>query len=349
LINLAKTRRAFPAYLLLAVLAASLSLTIVFADRAQSGPLNLTTMALAKDVFLAQALYAVPKRMASNIDDNGAIGVNRSPDSSQMFIEEQRYSGDIVQTGLCTGDANLVNQGVKAMEWGFKQQARDGSFPRTGDPFHSVSMFVEGTARALLSLKECGGGQYAAVVNALTPRVLAAADWLIEPEVEQKGKANNAPYTHRRWILAAALGETAALTRDESLARKSEEYARDGLSMQQSDGIDPEKGGYDVSYQAVGILMAERYYVVCSDSALKAHIKKMIALGCDWELTMITAGGQVTTGNSTRVGNEKSRSGKVKHVNTKELLQALSYATTITANPVYRERAVAVARANNWY
>jgi hypothetical protein len=169
LINLAKTQRAFPSYLLLVTV--SISFTIVFAGLAQSGPLNLTTMALAKDIFLAQALYAVPKRMAGNVDDSGAIGVNRSADSSQMFIEEQRYSGDVVQTGLCTGDANLVNQGVKAMEWGFKQQARDGSFPRTGDPFHSVSMFVEGASRALLSLKECGGGQYAALVNALTPRV----------------------------------------------------------------------------------------------------------------------------------------------------------------------------------
>lgn len=93
----------------------------------------------------------------------------------------------------------------------------------------------------------------------------------------------------------------------------------------------------------------ERYFVVCRDKELREKIRRMIERACNWELKSITEDGQVLVGNSTRVGNEKARSGKVKHVNTKELLQALSNATAVTGNEKYRQSAALVARAHGWY
>lgn len=326
--------------------------TIIFASdmNAQESKAKLTAQGLAQDTFLAKALYSDPNRMASNIGDDGAIGVNRRISSGErMYIEEQRYCGDIVQTGLATGDDSLVKRGLNVMEWGFKQQAQDGSFPQTGDAFHSVSMFVEGAARALLSLREAGGSRYANTVTSMTPRLVAAANWLRQPDVERVGRGHDAPYTHRRWILAAALGETSALTHDTEMAQRAKKYAEDGLAQQQEDGVNPEKGGYDVSYQAVGILFGERFFVVCPDKELQARIDKMIVQASNWELGMIGSDGQVQAGNSTRIGNEKSRGGKIKHVNNKELLQALSSATTITGDKQYKEKAALVAHARGWY
>ncbi len=317
---------------------------------AQPSLSRITSQGLAQDAFLARALYSNPSRVASNIGDDGAIGVNRDVGAGErMYIEEQRYGGDLVQMGLASRDDSLVRLGLKAIEWGFRQQAADGSFPQTGDAFHSVSMFVEGTARAFLSLREAGGSQYVNIVTGMMPRLKAAALWLEQPDVERTGKSHDAPYTHRRWILAAALGQTAALTHDSNMASHAQRYAEDGLSLQLANGVNPEKGGYDVSYQAVGILQAERYFVVCNDNSLRAQIKTMIQQASDWELGMIMNDGQVLVGDSTRVGNEKARSGKVKHVNTKELLQALSFATTITGDKRYRDKAAWVARAHNWY
>lgn len=317
---------------------------------AQDPTNKLTTQRLAQSEFLARVLYSQPSRVANNIGDDGAIVVNRQVGAGErMYIEEQRYGGDLVQMGLATGDDSLVRLGLKVIEWGFRQQAQDGSFPQTGDAFHSVSMFVEGTARAFLSLCEAGGSQYANVTTEMTPRLVAAARWLQQPDVERTGRSHDAPYTHRRWILAAALGQTAALTRDADMALRAQRYAEDGLAQQLDNGVNPEKGGYDVSYQAVGILHAEHYFVVCHDNELKARVKRMIERAANWELTMITNDGQVLVGDSTRVGNETSRSGKVKKVNTKELLQALSYATTIIGDKKYRDKAALVARAHNWH
>jgi len=266
-----------------------------------------------------------------------------------MYIEEQRYGGDLVQTGLATGNHSLVSLGLKVIDWGFKQQAEDGSFPQTGDAFHSVSMFVEGTARAFLSLREAGGSQDAEVLAWMTPHLMAAARWLEQEDVERTGRSHDAPYTHRRWILAAALGQTAALAGDTEMASRANQYAEDGLSLQRGDGVNPEKGGYDVSYQAVGVLFGERFFIVCHDNELRLRVLGMIEQASNWELAMINYDGQVLVGDSTRIGNEKSRSGKVKHVNTKELLQALSYATTITGDKKYRNKGALVARAHDWY
>jgi hypothetical protein len=316
---------------------------------AQKSRLELTTLGLAQDAFLAQVLYSVPKRIASNIGDDGAVGVNRQIASGQrMYIEEQRCGGDLVQAGLAIDDDSLVTLGLKVIDCGFRQEAQDGSFPATGDAFHSVSMFVEGAARAFLSLREAGDTKHAEIVARMTPSLIAAARWLEQPEVERKGRAHDAPYTHRRWLLAAALGQTAALSRDPNMALRAEMYAEDAFSQRLNNGVNPEKGGYDVSYQAVGILFGERYFIVCRDSALQGRVKEMIEEASDWELSRIGDDGKVAIEHSTRIEIEKSRSGKLKHVNTKELLQALSFATTITGDKKYREKAALIAQAHSW-
>lgn len=310
---------------------------------------SVTTLGLAQDPLLVRALYAVPSRMAGSVDPDGAVGVNRGVSSqAKFFIEEQRYGGDLVQTGLASNDDTLIKTGLKVINWGFSRQGADGSFPGTGDPFHSVSLFVEGTARALLSLSEANRDKYGEPITALVPKLFAAAQWLEQPEVERRGQSNNFPYTHRRWVLAAALAETAALAHDPNMAAKAKAYADQGLALQQADGVNPEKDGYDVSYQAVGILEAERYLVVCHDQTEQTQVKGMIEKACNWEIAMIGDDGQVNVGNSTRMGNEAAHSGKIKHVNTKEVLQALTYASKITGDERYRNRASLVARAHGW-
>jgi hypothetical protein len=123
-------------------------------DGASSASVPMLTLAnLENDSFLAGVLYGTPGRMASGIAADGAVGVNATWESGQAttwYIEEQRYGADFVQAGLVTGDSALVQQGWNILNWGFAKEAADGSFPGTGDAFHSTSMFVEAAARALL-------------------------------------------------------------------------------------------------------------------------------------------------------------------------------------------------------
>ena len=80
-------------------------------------------------------------------------------------------------------------------------------------------------------------------------------------------------------------------------------------------GVNPESGGYDVSYQMTGVQYAERYYKYCPDAALQAQISDMIDRACRWEISRINDSGDVLIIGSSRVGRELNRSGITKVTN----------------------------------
>ncbi len=136
------------------------------------------------------------------------------------------------------------------------------------------------------------------------PKLAAAARWMLRPDVLKPGLKNNEPYTHRRWLVAAAWGLAGRVTDDTELAAASARLVRDGVALQQADGVNPEKGGFDVSYQAVGLMFAARYYTVCDDPSLRKSIATTLSRGLKYELTKIDAEGQIDVAGSTRVTSE---------------------------------------------
>ena len=203
---------------------------------------NTTLYALIQDQLLNHALYSTPARIATGIASDGAISLNgrwEHSRSQQWFIEEQRYGADLIQAGMVAGGDKLVKKGWKIIDWGFARQGPDGDFPGTGDPFHSTSFFVESAARAVLLSNQAN--IYTPEIVAYTDKLRAAARWLMKPIVASRGQSKNKPYTHCRWILAAALGETAAVIGDTEMARVAQDYARDAIALQTPEGINPEK------------------------------------------------------------------------------------------------------------
>jgi hypothetical protein len=319
--------------------------------QAKMGGGRPTLLATASDPLLIKVLYRVPKRMVSDVAPSGAISVNaewESGSGGQWFIEQQRYGADLIQAGTSLKDDELIHQGRKILDWGFAHQGTDGSFPGTGDAFHSTALFVEAAGRAALLLKQYDPTTYADAISTYTSRVHAAARWLTEPEVAETGRKHNQPYTHRRWILAAALGQAAALSGDKKLAAAAEDYAREGLALQTSEGINPEKDGYDVSYQGVGLLQAEHYYLVCPDPDLQAQIRTMLQKGLRWEMSKMDTDGSLSTEGSTRTGTEEGRSGKAKTVDYRELIQAFSFGAAILGDSQFEEAANRIAIGRKW-
>jgi hypothetical protein len=103
---------------------------------------------------------------------------------------------------------------------------------------------------------------------------------------------------------AAALGETGVLCNVPDLIRASAAYVATGESEQWANGVNPEKGGWDSSYQALGLKYAARYYVVVAQSqALSA----MGINGENWETTMILPSGAVSVVGNTRTGSCQER------------------------------------------
>ena len=85
--------------------------------------------------------------------------------------------GDRIEAGVVLGDPNLIDSGLREFEWEYARQTKDGSFPETGHPFHSVSIFVLDSARALLVLREKRAefAEFMPRLEKLIPHVGAAA------------------------------------------------------------------------------------------------------------------------------------------------------------------------------
>jgi hypothetical protein len=337
-----------------------------------AGWLALTTMALmsllhsaqgsvADDLryetsdFIHESAYRQPDRLAANIAPSGALSpVNIQWDKTHAgawYVEEQRYGADAVCGGVADRNIPTIERGLKVLHWGFEQQQPDGSFD-CPDAFHSTSFFVEAAAHACLILSASQyAKQYFDEINWMKPRILKAAIWMTEPAVESAGKKHNEPYTHRRYLVADALGEAGVLCSDESLIAKSQSYIREGISLQNPSGFNPEKGSFDVSYDAVGLYYADRYYDAVADAEIKTALFGMLKKGYEWLRERIRSDGTIDVSGSTRVGavREMSRNGVPKRVDYSVTYRGLYHWSLISQDASYAELASKVFEGEKIY
>jgi hypothetical protein len=205
-----------------------------------------------------------------------------------------------------------------------------------------MSFFIESAAHACLVLKESSyAGKYGEEIEWMKPRLLKAAHWMTEPAKEQIGRQRNAPYTHRRYLVAAALGEVGLLCSDPALVEKSKDYIREGISLQEPSGVNPEKGGFDASYQSVGLFYAERYYDWVAEPQTKPELFSMLQKGNDWLKNRIKEDGTIDTADDTRTGSgqELSRNGAPKTVNYGMVYRGFYHWYLISGEVSYQELA----------
>jgi len=329
-------------------LAAGSALLIPAVAPAYAKPPSFSHYAGSSD--LKQSVYSRISHILGKELEDGAMGANTKYEqgsADKWFIEGQRYGADLIQSGVAMNDRKMIAGGIRALDWGFQRQGADGSFPGTGDPYHSTSLFVEAAARGLLLLTDYDAAAYRDTIKRDTPKVRAAANWLTQPDIEDKGRRNARPYTHRRWVLASALSQSSVLTGDDGLMRSARDFAEDGLRLQQADGVNPEHGGSDTSYQAYGVLQAERYLIADPGGPLQGRVKGMITRALDWEVAHISDWGDVDESEDSRTGVEIARNGKVKKLDYVSLQQALTIGSSLTGDARYKAAARRVARARN--
>jgi hypothetical protein len=301
-----------------------------------SDPVSLRD--LVADSLLQRSLHR--RVVTHRLDPDGAAGVNREH-SSRWFIEEQRVGADFVQRGTAVGRMEWIGVGWRILDWGIARQGPAGDFPGTGDAFHSTSFFVEALARALLLDTSAATPTR---VGALT----RAAEWLLQPEVAARGQVHNRPYSHRRWILAAAHGLTARVTGDARFWSAARSYAADGLGLQTGSGVNPEQGGADVGYQMVGVLMASRYVAAGPDPAMRDAVVSMLDRASRWAASRIRADGTVDARGSTRTLREPARDGRIKRIPYHVLVEGFAYAARLTKDRSFEAAAERVARRRGW-
>ena len=89
-------------------------------------------------------------------------------------------------------------------------------------------------------------------------------------------------------------------------------------------------------------------YSVCSDAALRRGLKEMAGKALASALPKVNPDGTVSLEGSTRVGQEKGRSGTTKTLDYKNILQGLVFADRLLADPRFRDTAQRLAEGAEW-
>jgi hypothetical protein len=312
---------------------------------------NLTSRDLQylSSPFLRAVNFRNLPRLSRTMAVSGANGINaawEAGNSSKWYIESQRTGGELIISGLIAHDQQAIQNGLKMFEWALNHQESNGSFKGTGDTFHSTALFVEAAAHSLLLLQSSDSAKrYATQIGRYRTMVRKAAQWMIQPTVWSQGLAHNRPFTHRYYLVASALGLSHLLTHDPQLLEPAHLALRQGLALQRRDGVNPERHGYDSSYQMLGLVYAQRWLVYFPQDPLNPQISAMLHRGMSWMRTRISAAGEIETAGNTRTGGqERRRSGKVKVVDFLTTVRGLAYWSNLTQDSRWESLAKLIVR-----
>jgi hypothetical protein len=183
----------------------------------------------------------------------------------------------------------------------------------------------------------------------MEPKLRIAAAWMLRPENEDPGRLHDAPYTHRFYLDACALGEAGMLLDDEEMVKRSREYIRSGLKRQDPSGFNPEKGGWDTNYQMVGLLLAMNYYTLVADDSVRQQMRPMITRGLGWLEARVRPDGTVDqTGNTrTGFGQERGPQGTLKRMSYRSAYRASYYWAMITGNEQWAKLAATLFKGQD--
>jgi len=298
---------------------------------------KLTDYECESSELITSLLYRRLSSFSDLMSPTGANGANvdwEKDRTDEWYIEVQRYGEGLIIGGLIKNDEKAIAAGFKMFDWGFARQSDDGGFAGTGDPFHSTAFFVQAVAHSLLAIQQSPhASKYADKVAHYKPLVHRAARWMILSEVWQKGIKHDKPYTHRRYLDAAALGLTGKLTGDRELVEYARQLISDGLALQRPDGVNPEKGGHDSSYQMVGVVYAQRWVTYFPEDSLTPKVETMIEKALAWvEKRILTTGEISTEGNTRSAGQESGRAGETKKIDYKTAIRGFAYWAAVTQN-----------------
>jgi hypothetical protein len=228
-----------------------------------------------------------------------------------LNIESQRNAYLVLAAGIAsteTDKAMLLDRGIRALEWGFNQQGPDGSFPaeRAGAPekshsIHAKSEFLESAAWSLLLLSQSGDidPSFRDRATALSAKLDLSAEWLARSDdlttFFMDGKNSN-----QLFFIAAALQEAGLVTGKAALGEKAISLVMKILSSQTADGVFPEAGGFDLSYQTVSVDLLTRIASTVMGATLRATLLEADQRAIDRFLRQVAPDGTIDTSGNTR-------------------------------------------------
>lgn len=291
---------------------------------------NPTLLDLCRSPVLMQNIYRFSP--GGQIAPDGSAGRNRG---GIWMIEEQRAGGEYVLAGTLSNRPEWQETGWRVLDWGNAQQLPSGEYRSRGGQYHSMGIFLHSLELACMA-------QPQAVTPERLEHLYKGAKWLADNM--ETGFKLNAPYTHRNFLCMSVIGRAAFLTGQSALYDAAYTWARRGLKAQLASGINPEAGGFDLSYQMVGPYHSLLFMPVCPDATLKRQLADMCSKAIDWWCSRQKPDGAVDVSGSSRIGIEKQTDGRIKTVNYPEAICTLVWAAQELGRPELIDNATRAAR-----
>jgi hypothetical protein len=301
--------------------------TVALAARWPSG--DAGDLKFESSDFALQTFNRDADLVSTDMLPSGAYGPNKQSETAKgrWFIENQRWGAEAITAGIVNDDPRAIDRGLRIFEWGFAKQEKDGSFAHPA-AFHSAAFFVEAVARSLLHLQSSQyRNRFQGRIDAMRPKLLLTAKWMLSPGIEEEAIKEDVRYTHRFYLNAAAMGFSGQLLQYEPLRAKAREYIQRGMRLQDESGFNPERGGPDTGYQGLGLIYAARYYSIEANGRLRPQLAAMATRATQWLSTKIRENGSVDSSSNTRTGDNAppARDGKKKAVQYYSMYKSLAY------------------------
>jgi hypothetical protein len=282
------------------------------------------------------------------INSRGAAGSNADFEDgkrSEIHIDEQRIVGDWVQAGRVRNRPDWARRGWDAVAWGLSQKRQDGTFGGK-DSVHGGTMFLEAALRSYRL------DQWMGILSegqSLRDGLLLATWSLASRDPERDSEfVRSSPLTHRFWIKAALFGSAASVFNEPHFNWLAEWNAKRGIAAQWPNGVNPEKSGFDVGYQATGLLYMARYLATCPSPEIELAVKRSMRLGLEWLSSRVKEGGVIDAEGSTRIGVERTRRGSVKGIPYGIVADAFASGAYFLRDKKYAEVSIAIVQSSQF-
>jgi hypothetical protein len=308
--------------------------------------------AFERSALLADTFYRNVDLLLQQVEKTGAMGVNRGWEAgarkgSDWYIEEQRFADTVIGAGVNRNRVDLIDAGIRALEWGFQQQAPDGSFP-CKENYLSASYFVAAAAHSIWLLESTGYARdFSGRIAAMKPTLHRAAQWLAAQRNVDGARAQHDQFVSRYFLTGYALSATGRVLSDPGLALAGEDMIRVGLSKQNAGGFFPERGGFDASFQAEALVYLLRYHDHAATADARRSNEAAIRRALSWLESRVQPTGVIQIAGNTRsgAGQERDRTGQNRRVSAVAVSRAFGLASYVLNDARYESLAKNVAGA----
>jgi hypothetical protein len=300
------------------------------------------------------------RKLATSVQPlpSGAVGPNK-PGFDQVGVQNQ--ASFMVPAAVLGKDRTLLGDALRVLEYGFAHMNSDGSF-EYADRGQMGAPPVELT-------KDASAGFFLADVGR-SLRLLDASSWFkSDPSVAGERSRIQAMQVKLAPALAKLVSQADVLRTDRLAVNRTLDYAlayylngrilsqddaltigrefsANVLGRETPDGVFPESGGFDSSYQGVSLTLAQVLFfeLLPADAALRARLWPAIVLAANREIAAVGDDGAVRVEGNSRVGTHgESVFGKVKSVDGRNVSLGLMYYAYSTDSAALKSIAQKVA------